>query len=68
MFLRKKIAGESNGKVVMAAISVIVSLVGLWFFLSHWPGATIILIVALGVLVPVASIWWACAKDSKNAE
>ncbi len=53
MCVRKKLAGDSNGKVVMAAISVIASLVGFWFFISHWPGATIILIVALGVLVPV---------------
>ncbi len=68
MCLRKKLAGASNGKVVMAAISVIVALVGLWFFISHWPGATIILIIGLGILVPVASIWWAYAKDSKNAE
>lgn len=66
MCVWKKLAGASNGKVLMAAISAIVALVGVWFFVSHWPGATIILIVGLGVLVPVAAIWWACAADNKE--
>lgn len=66
MCVRKKLAGASNGKVLMAAISAIVALVGVWFFVSHWPVATIILIVGLGVLVPVAAIWWACAADNKE--
>ena len=53
---------EKAGKtaVVVAAMAALLFFVGMFFHMMHLPGASIMLIVSMGVLIPLSAFWLAC--------
>ena len=53
---------EKAGKtaVVVAAVAALLFFVGMFFHMMHLPGASIMLIVSMGVLIPLSAFWLAC--------
>ena len=52
--------------VVFNAVALILTFVGMWFKIAHWPGANIICLACFGVLLPVAVICTAVSYSKNN--
>ena len=57
-----------KGVSIFNAIVLVLTIVGLWFKVAHWPGANILLLACLAVLLPVAIIWSACNYLKRNKQ
>ena len=48
---------SGKGLVIFTALTVALSCIGLWFKVSHIPGANILSLICFGLFMPVAIIW-----------
>lgn len=56
-----------KGVVIFDALTLVLTIIGLWFKVAHWPGGNLVCLLSLGILLPVAFIWTAvsCTKCNK---
>lgn len=61
-----KLGKLGKGVVIYNAITLVLTIVGLWFKIAHWPGGFITCILCFSGLIPVAVIWSAISYMIRN--
>lgn len=61
-----KLGKLSKGVVIFNAIALVLTIIGIWLKIAHWPGANACCLLCLGILLPTASIWTAVSYNKRN--
>jgi hypothetical protein len=56
----------SKCAIIFNAVVLVLTFAGIWFKTAHWPGGSILCMLCLGILVPVAIIWTAISYSKLN--
>ena len=55
-----------KGVIIFNAVVLILTIMGLWFKVAHWPGANVTCLLCLGILLPVSVIWTVVSYTKRN--
>ncbi len=55
-----------KGVAIYNAIVLVLTIVGLWFKVAHWPGGNVLVLGCLAILLPVGIIWSTCNYIKRN--
>lgn len=61
-----KLGKLGKGVVIFNAITLVLTIIGLWFKVAHWPGGYVLCMLCLGILLPMSFIWTAVSYNKLN--
>ena len=64
--VHSKLGKLSKGVVIFNAVVLILTIIGLWFKMAHYPGGTVIFILCFSGLLPASVIWTAISYMKRN--